>query len=110
RPAGFALLATGSAYMIGAGASAYFRRLTLPTDPLEPLTLSANDRSGWSAQAIIFPICFVTVAMAFGWMAVQLPAGWPRRLAVAAALASVAAGRGCPSARTGCNWPRTPRR
>lgn len=91
RPAGFALLATGIPFMIGAGAAAYFRRFPLPTDPLEQLTLSANDRSGWSAQAIIFPICFVTVAMAFGWMAVQLPAGWPRWLAVAAVLASVAA-------------------
>ncbi|MCS7040354.1 MAG: hypothetical protein NZP34_12170, partial [Caldilineales bacterium] len=35
RPAGFALLATGISFMIGAGAAAYFRRLPLPTDPLE---------------------------------------------------------------------------
>ena len=91
RPAGFALLAISILFMIGAGAAAYFRRFPLPSDPLEQLTLIANDRLGWSAQAIIFPICFVAVAVVFGWMAMQLPAGWPRWLAVAAALASVAA-------------------
>lgn len=91
RPAGFALLAISILFMIGAGAAAYFRRFPLPSDPLEQLTLIANDRLGWSAQAIIFPICFLAVAVVFGWMAMQLPAGWPRGLAVAAALASVAA-------------------
>lgn len=91
RLAGFVLLATGILFMIGASAAAYFRRFPLPTDPLEQLTLIANDRIGWSAQAIIFPICFVAVAVVFGWMAMQLPAGWPRWLAVAATLASVAA-------------------
>ncbi|MFZ2357949.1 MAG: hypothetical protein WA040_01265, partial [Anaerolineae bacterium] len=91
RPTGFALLAIAILFMIGAGAAAYFRRFPLPSDPLEQLTLIANDRLGWSAQAIIFPICFLAVAVVFGWMAMQLPAGWPRGLAVAAALASVAA-------------------
>ncbi len=91
RPAGFALLAIAILFMIGASTAAYFRRFPLPTHPLEQLTLIANDRAGWSAQAIIFPICFVAVAVVFGWMAMQLPAGWPRWLAVAATLASVAA-------------------
>lgn len=55
------------------------------------MTLIANDRAGWTAQTIIFPICFVAVAVVFSWITMQLPAGWPRWLAVAAALASVAA-------------------
>ena len=91
RPAGIALLATGILFMIGASTAAYFRRFPLPSDPLEQLTLIANDRIGWSAQAIIFPSCFVAVAVVFGWLAVQLPAGWPRWLAVAATLVSAAA-------------------
>ncbi len=91
RPAGFALLAIAILFMISASAAAYFRRFPLPSDPLEQLTLIANDRIGWTAQAIIFPICFVAVAVVFGWMAVQLPAGWPRWLAVVATLASIAA-------------------
>lgn len=91
RPAGFVLLATCILFMIGAGAAAYFRRFPLPTDPLEQLTLIANDRTGWTAQTIIFPICFGVVAVVFGWLAMQSPAGWPRWLAVAATVASVAA-------------------
>lgn len=91
RAAGTALLATCILFMVGAGVAAYFRRFPLPSDPLEQLTLIANDRAGWTAQAIIFPICFVAVAVVFGWMAMQLPGGWPRWLAVAAALVSVAA-------------------
>lgn len=91
RPAGFVLLATGILFMIGAGAAAYFRRFPLPTNPLEQLTLIANDRAGWTAQTIIFPICFAAVAVVFSWMTMQLPAGWPRWLAVAATVASVAA-------------------
>lgn len=63
RAAGTALLATCILFMVGAGVAAYFRRFPLPSDPLEQLTLIANDRAGWSAQAIIFPICFVAVAV-----------------------------------------------
>lgn len=91
RSAGCALLAIGILFMIGAAAAAYFRRFPLPSDPLEQLTLIANDRAGWSAQAIIFPVCFVAVTLIFGWMAARLPGGWPRGLAIAATVASAAA-------------------
>ena len=56
RAAGIALLAIAILFMIGASTAAYFRRFPLPTDPLDQLTLIANDRVGWTAQAIIFPL------------------------------------------------------
>lgn len=91
RSAGIALLAVSILFMIGASTAAYFRRFPLPTAPLDQLTLIANDRIGWSAQAIIFPICFLAVAIIFGWMATQLPGQWPRRLAIGATALSGAA-------------------
>ncbi len=91
RTAGIALLAICILFMIGASAAAYFRRFPLPTDPLEQLTLIADDRIGWRAQAVIFPICFLAVTVIFGWMAARLPGGWPRSLAIAATVASAAA-------------------
>lgn len=91
RTAGIALLGTCILFMVGASVAAYFRRFPLPTDPLEQLTLIAADRIGWSAQAIIFPICFLAVTVIFGWLAMKLPGGWPRFLAMAAAAASAAA-------------------
>jgi hypothetical protein len=57
RAAGIALLATCILFMVGASVAAYFRRFPLPTDPLAQLTLIADDRIGWTAQAIIFPVC-----------------------------------------------------
>ena len=77
--------------MIGASVAAYFRRFPLPSDPLQQLTLIANDRVGWSAQAVIFPVCFLAVTLIFGGMAIQMPGGWPRWLAIAATVASAAA-------------------
>ncbi|MCB0248387.1 MAG: hypothetical protein KDI07_07390 [Anaerolineae bacterium] len=68
-----------------------FRRFPIPTDPLEQLTLIANDRAGWTAQAVIFPVCFLAFTIIFGWMAARLPAGSARWLAIAAALAAGAA-------------------
>jgi hypothetical protein len=56
RPAGIALLAVVVLFMIGAFSAAYFRKMPLPTDPLEQLTRIADDRIGWTAQAIIFPM------------------------------------------------------
>lgn len=91
RPAGVALLLTVALFMVGAWAAAYFRQWPLPATPQEKLSLIANDRIGWTVQAIIFPVCFLAVAIIFGWIAQQLPGGWPRRLAVAATIASVAA-------------------
>jgi len=91
RTAGIALLAVCILFMIGASVAAYFRRFPIPTDPLEQLTLIANDRAGWTAQAVIFPVCFLAFTIIFGWMAAQLPAGSARWLAIAAALAAGAA-------------------
>lgn len=91
RTAGIALLAVCILFMIGASVAAYFRRFPIPTDPLEQLTLIANDRAGWTAQAVIFPVCFLAFTIIFGWMAARLPAGSARWLAIAAALAAGAA-------------------
>lgn len=91
RTAGIALLATCILFMIGASVAAYFRRFPLPTDPLDQLTLIAHDRAGWTAQAIIFPVCFLAVTVIFGWIAARLPAGLPRWLAIAATVASAVA-------------------
>ena len=91
RTAGIALLAVCILFMIGASVAARFRRFPIPTDPLEQLTLIANDRAGWTAQAVIFPVCFLAFTIIFGWMAAQLPAGSARWLAIAAALAAGAA-------------------
>ena len=91
RSAGIALLIVSILFMVGASVAAYFRRFPLPADPLDQLTLIANDRVGWSAQAIIFPICFLAVAIIFGWMAWRLPGGLARSLAIAAAVLSAAA-------------------
>ena len=77
--------------MGGASAAAYFRQWPLPSTSLEQLTAIANDRAGWTAQAILFPVCFLAVALIFGWMAARLPGPWPRWLAVAAALLSASA-------------------
>ena len=81
RPAGVALLITVALFMVGAWAAAYFRQWPLPATSQEKLTLIADDRIGWTAQAIIFPLCFLAVAISFGWIAQRLPAGWPRWLA-----------------------------
>lgn len=88
RPTGLALLFTGVLFMIGAWVAAYFRRFPLSTDPREQLTLIANDRAGWTAQAIIFPVCFLLVTVIFGWIATRLPVARPRWLAIAATVAS----------------------
>ena len=91
RPLGFALLAIAMLFMIGASAAAYFRRLPLAHRPAGAVGPDRQRPHRLAAQAIIFPVCFVAVAVIFGWMAMQLPAGWPRWLAAAATLASVAA-------------------
>lgn len=77
--------------MVGAWTAAYFRRFPLPTDPREQLMLIANDRAGWTAQAIIFPVCFLFTTLIVGWIAARLPESWPRWLASAATVASGAA-------------------
>lgn len=84
RPVGIALLATVILFLIGAWSAAYFRRWPLPDNPLDKLTLIANDQVGWTAQAIIFPISFLATAVLFGVIAVQLPGFWPRWLAIGA--------------------------
>lgn len=87
RPFGLALLITIIVFMIGAFSAAYFR-LPLPTTPLEQLERIANDRLGWTAQAIIFPVSFLAITIIFGRLTTKLPAGWPRWLAIAATVLS----------------------
>jgi hypothetical protein len=86
RAAGMALLAVVILFMIGAFSAAYFRTMPLPTDPLEQLTRIADDRIGWMAQAIIFPVAFFATAVIFGMMAAGLPGSGPRWLALGATL------------------------
>ena len=87
RPFGIALLVTIVIFMIGAFSAAYFRRQP-PNDPLEQLTLIANDRIGWTAQAIIFPVSFLAITIILGRMSVGLPGVWPRRIAILATVFS----------------------
>ena len=86
RTAGIALLVSVVLFMLGAFSAAYFRKAPIPADPLEQLTLIANDRVGWTAQAIIFPIALLATVAIFGVIAVQLPGPWPRGLGIAATL------------------------
>jgi hypothetical protein len=90
RPAGIALLAVVVLFMIGAFSAAYFRKMPLPQTPLEQMTAIADDRIGWTAQAIIFPVVFLATALIFGYMAMQLPGPGPRWLAIAATIFVVA--------------------
>jgi hypothetical protein len=90
RDVGIALLAVVVVFMIGAFSAAYFRQTPLPTDPLQQLTLIANDRIGWTVQAIIFPLAFLATAILFGVMAARLPDAAPRWLAMVSALLVVA--------------------
>ena len=92
RPAGIALLATVVIFMIGAWSAAYFRRWPLPADPLDKLTVIANDRLGWTAQAIIFPVAFLATAVIFGVIAARAPGPGPRWLAIGATLLFAAGG------------------
>jgi len=86
RAAGMALLAVVILFMIGAFSAAYFRTMPLPTDPLDQLTRIADDRIGWTAQAIIFPVAFLATTIIFGMMAASLPGAGPRWLAIGATL------------------------
>ncbi len=86
RPPGIALLITVIVFMVGAFSAAYFRQWPLPSTPLQKLTLIANDRAGWTAQAIIFPLAFLATAVIFALIATRLPTPGLRWLAVAAAL------------------------
>lgn len=83
---GIALLITVIVFMVGAWSAAYFRQWPLPDTPLEKLTLIANDRVGWTAQAMIFPVAFLATAVLSGLITVNLPDGWPRWLATGATL------------------------
>ncbi|RLT39983.1 MAG: hypothetical protein DWI57_09295 [Chloroflexi bacterium] len=89
RSTGIVLLVTVFVFLIGAFSAAYFRAMP-PSDPRQQLTLIANDPIGWPTQAIIFPVAFLATALIFGSIALRLPAGWPRWLALAATLLFVA--------------------
>jgi len=86
RTAGIALLVIVVVFMIGAFSAAYFRKMPIPTDPLEKLTLIANDRVGWTAQGVIFPVALLATAAIFGIIAARLPGPWPRWLAIVATI------------------------
>ncbi|NJN55198.1 MAG: hypothetical protein HC804_10825 [Anaerolineae bacterium] len=86
RAMGIALFATVVVFMIGASAAAYFRQWPLPADPLAQLTVIANDRIGWPAQAILFPVAYLVTAVLFAIIAVNLSDSTSRWLAVGATL------------------------
>ncbi len=86
RSFGFALLINVIVFLIGASAAAYFRRWPLPTDPLDKLTLIANDRVGWTAQAVLFLVAYLATAVLSGLITANLPGGWPRWLTAGATL------------------------
>ncbi len=90
RSTGIALLVTTIVFLLGAFSAAYFRRWPLPSTPLDQLTVIADDRLGWTAQAVIFPVAFVATAGIFGFMAGRLSAPLPRWLGIAATLLFVA--------------------
>ncbi|MBP7964606.1 MAG: hypothetical protein KBG20_19200 [Caldilineaceae bacterium] len=90
RTTGIWLLTTVIIFLIGAFSAAYFRSWPLPSTPLDQLTVIANDRLGWTAQAVIFPLGFVATAAIFGFMAGRLSAALPRWLGIAATLVFVA--------------------
>lgn len=81
---GFALLVLVIIFMIGAFAAAYFRKFP-HSSPQESLQLIAHDRTGWMAQAIIFPLMFGGTAVLFLLLAWQLPDGMPHGLGLLAA-------------------------
>ncbi|MCA9898412.1 MAG: hypothetical protein H6654_10440 [Ardenticatenaceae bacterium] len=83
RTLGTALLVATIVFMVGAFVADYFR-LPIPTEPLEKLQRIANDRPGWTAQAIIFPVVYLATAVLFALIATKLPSA--RGLASAAAL------------------------
>lgn len=72
RSLGTALLVTVIVFMVGAFTADYFR-LPIPTEPLEKLQRIANDRFGWTAQAIIFPVMYLAAAVLFALIAAKLP-------------------------------------
>lgn len=91
RSIGIALLATVIIFMVGAFAAAYFRQWPLPSTPLEKLTLIANDRVGWTTQAILFPLAFLATTILFGVIAGRLPGPGPRWLAIGGTVLAAAA-------------------
>lgn len=88
---GVGLLITVVFFMIGAFSAAYFRQWPLPSTPLQKLTLIANDRVGWTTQAILFPLAFLATTTLFGVMATSLPAPVPRWLAIGGTVLAAAA-------------------
>ncbi len=88
---GVALLVTGVIFMVGAFSAAYFRQWPLPSTPLQKLTLIANDRVGWTTQAILFPAAFLATTVLFGVMATNLPGPGPRWLAIGGTVLAAAA-------------------
>ena len=82
---GITLLVIVIIFMIGAFAAAYFRKFP-HSSPQESLRLIVNDRTGWMAQAIIFPLMFGGTAVLFLLLALQLSGGTSRWLGLIAAV------------------------
>lgn len=82
---GIALLAAVLTFLVAAFLAAYFRKRP-PLTPLDQLTLIANDRPGWTAQALLFPVVFLATTLVFAWLTVGLPSGLPQVLGAVATL------------------------
>lgn len=79
-----ALLATVLVFLAAAFAAAYFRNWP-HADAREQLALIANDRTGWTAQALLFPAALLATAVVFALIARRLPAAAPRALGLGGA-------------------------
>jgi hypothetical protein len=86
RSIGVYLLVTVIIFLVGAGTAAYFRNFPLPVDPLDKLKLIANDRVGWTLQAVIFPVAFLATAVIFGFITTRLNEPVPHWLGIGATI------------------------
>lgn len=90
RGLGGVLLAAVIIFLIGAFSAAYFRQYPLPMTAQEKLTAIANDRLGWTFQAVSFPVVFLATTIVFGLFTQRLPASTARWLALGATICMAA--------------------
>lgn len=85
QPLGLTLLVTVIVFLIGAFSAAYFRAFP-HSSVRQQLTLIAEDRIGWTTQAILFPLAFLATAIIFGGMTFHLSEAWSRLLGILATI------------------------
>jgi len=90
RGLGVSLLAAVILFLIAAFSAAYFRQYPLPATAEEKLTAIANDRLGWTFQAVSFLLVYLATAVLFGMFTQRLPESTARWLAWGATLCMAA--------------------